>query len=302
MDAKVKRDTALGDAFDLRWTRAGDYVILHAPDGVWGEAWRKLERRERRFGEEEPGEPWERDRQYTATPASATPLYPAEVDPFGPAAMNIASVFRVRWPPDGVFVPSGDVVEYDPFRHGAAIFADAQRVRVDDEPSVVRFLRRWGRLGVGIPGAPDFPADGVEQTSARFGDLQRGIDAYERIQKRRAQPGEVDRLAAFLRDELSGIRFSVRRGTHAASGREPLLAMFPVASLWQALCLELWDVVTGGKRLRRCPACDTRFVPGRSNKTYCERGCGNRKYQRERRRRERKQRRRARHVARQERQ
>ena len=61
----------------------------------------------------------------------------------------------------------------------AEILLDVQRAAAAEMPaSGLGFVNRWGLLGVGIPGAEDFPTDGVEHTLGRVApDVAGGEDA-----------------------------------------------------------------------------------------------------------------------------
>jgi hypothetical protein len=91
--------------------------------------------------------------------------------------------------------------------------------------------------------------------------------------------------AASLTERRSSIRFSVLTPPEGGQFR----ALFPVQSLRQALCLELWGIATGGKNFRRCRGCPILFIRGRADQVYCDRSCADRSTVRNYRRRQKRQ-------------
>jgi hypothetical protein len=172
-----------------------------------------------------------------------------------------------QWPAGGVFAPkkARSIDSYDPVKKGDSIMGDLQRTSEEPE-SLLRFVNKWGRLGVGIPGDETCPYDGVEVTQAQLSWIKKWIEAFH---TRSHGKGEAtwESLADFLNANLSEISPIARLATNH------LIPAFQVSRLLDAIFLELWDIATGGSKLRRCLACKGLFVPQRANQEYCDRRC-----------------------------
>jgi hypothetical protein len=188
---------------------------------------------------------------------------------------------RVLWPHLGVFAPKGwatgkgrrePVRIYKPLEMSDEIFLAIQHVR--DLGSMLRFINQYGVLGVGITDHRDFPFDGVRQTGYRLAALQSQIADLQLLNKRRM--GGTAEIREQYADTLNGllpyVQLMVRPST---GGLQPL---YRVESLFDVIALHIWEVATGGGRLRRChdPKCGARFIPHRANQTYCRHACANR--------------------------
>jgi hypothetical protein len=190
----------------------------------------------------------------------------------------LTAVGGIRWPQGGVFIPKNYANErmpeprdrYDPLDVAKDIILDAQRVSNTGLETVVRFVNKWGVLGVGIPGVERFPFDGVRLTRHWIQRLSRWLQALEELQK-----GPGARLTwAGLAEELNPVLGGVHPGLRVTDqGVDPI---YRVSRLLDALCLEIWEQATAGMQLRRCPECRALFLPGRSNQRYCGRLCANR--------------------------
>jgi hypothetical protein len=162
----------------------------------------------------------------------------------------------------------------------ADILLDVQRVESADPKALLRFVNKWGRLGVGVP-RDAFFLDGVVLTGRYLSQLKEWIEALEALQRGRkrmrqspkpslTRPWAWDGLAFVLSEQLRNIHL----GAVAASRK--LVAVYRPRNLLEALWLELWRQATEMKRYRRCPECRALFVPGRANQQYCTRLCANR--------------------------
>lgn len=250
------------DAFEIRWRRV-PYEILTEPRGEWRAKWESLERKHIKFLEPNPPSPWEREKLVTASRRS---IYG---EPWPPGGGETTKVFKISWPSGGIFVPQGKPESYyEPLNHTEDILSDVQHVRGSDPQDVLHFVNKWGVLGVGIPGAPDFPADAVGLTGERLSQLKGWLEALYAMQ--RGRKTNVADFAEQLSRELSRIRFAAR------PTRAGLRPVFQLQSLWETLCLEVWGIATEGKRLRRCPNCEHLFIRGRENQTFCAWACANR--------------------------
>ncbi len=254
-------------AFELRWPR-GPYRILAEPEGPWGEVWNSLPRVRVPFVDpHQPQAPWLLEKREVPAPGST--IFGVESNR-APSAGETAMIYRLGWPPGGIFVPEDGVMpppRYDPVPVAAEILLDAQRGATADAQGLLDFVNRWGCLGVGIPGKEDFGADGVGKTGEAFRELAAWIEALHALQRgRRTTHTWVDVVELF-ESRLRGVRLS------ASLTREGLVPRLPVLRLLDALYLELWGVATGGKRLRRCKRCEHFFIRGREDQIFCTGRC-----------------------------
>jgi hypothetical protein len=255
-------------AFTLRWPRRV-YRVVAEPTGRDGAHWSAhLPKRRVPFFDAQPSSPWTYDRRETPERGSAIYGYDASRIP---SAAETINVYRLMWPPGGIFVPVGGGApeEYDPLSAAPEILLDVQRTAAKkDAEALLGFVNRWGVLGVGIPGADDFPLDGVQQTAAELRELARWIAVVHDLQARRRRAETWTDVAATFGERLAGVHLQAQ-----VAERSRLLPSFHVPRLIDGLYLELWDVATGGKRLRRCKRCEDFFVRGRQDQIFCTPRC-----------------------------
>ncbi len=277
MQTAFTRWGSWGEAFELRWPRPG-YQILTQPSGPWSEAWRRLEPRRVPAPEaadfHEPGLEFE----------DVEP----EGDPSAPAWAGPRWRYRVAWPAGGIFMPGLDEAQapvYEPLKVAPDILLDVQRTRADEPAALLGFVNRWGRLGVGIPGAPDFAADGAAFTGEWLAWLTGLLQTVNALKLGQKSGLDWPTLAKQLTRQLANVHFGARPTRHG------LVPHFPVPRLLEALVLEVWDMATQGKRLRQCTECRALFIHGREDKEYCSAACAKRRTVREWKRRQRQKRR-----------
>jgi hypothetical protein len=178
-------------------------------------------------------------------------------------------VYKLGWPPGGIFVPveGSPVRPYAPVKVAAAILLDAQGVTSEDPAALLGFVNRWGRLGVGLPGAEDFGADGVQQTGEGLRVLTGWIETLYALQQDRSTTATWTDLAAMFQARLGGVHLGAR------PTRGGLRPVFPLRGLLDALYLELWGLATEAKRLRQCPRCQHFFIRGREDQIFCTGRC-----------------------------
>src|SRR5262249_34388109 len=159
--------------------------------------------------------------------------------------------------------------EYDPLAVAPAILLDVQRTARTGEPEALRsFVTRWGLLGVGISEADDFPTDGVERTGHALRELARWIDVVQALQAHRRRPETWADVARVFDCRLARVHLQAQ-----VTPRSGLLPAFHVPRLIDGLYLAVWDVATGGKRLRRCKRCGDFFIRGREDQIFCTGRC-----------------------------
>jgi hypothetical protein len=195
---------------------------------------------------------------------------------YGAASRRVASagetveVYRLSWPPGGIFVPDEGATQtppYAPIPRAAEILLDAQQAAPTDPAGLLAFVNRWGVLGVGIPGAPTFGADGVDHTGHALREFSRWMATLHALQQGRKTTYTWTDLVAALDEHLQSVRVS------AALGPRGLVPRLPVPRLLDALYLELWGLATGGKRLRRCKRCERFFLRTRDDRIFCSGRC-----------------------------
>jgi len=255
------------DAFDLTWPR-GPYRILSEPDRHWAKALQAIPTQRVPFlFDSKPAAPWVWERNEVPGPVSNI---------YGAASRRTASagetveVYRLGWPPGGIFVPDDGAAQallYAPIPLAAEILLDAQQAATADPAGLLAFVNRWGVLGVGIPGAPAFGADGVGQTGEALRELSRWMATLHALQQGRETTNTWADLVAALNEHLQSVRVS------AALGSRGLVPRLPVQRLLDALYLELWGLSTGGKRLRRCKRCERFFLRTRDDRIFCSGRC-----------------------------
>jgi hypothetical protein len=237
----------LRPAFELSWPRQS-YRVLAQAEADEGRRWlaRLPERRVPFFDPQPPSPPW-------TFVGRETP------------------VRGLGWPPGGIIIPATPGVreDYDPLAVAADILLDVQRaVATETTDSLLHFVNRWGLLGVGIPGADDFPTDGVQRTGEGLRELARWMAVIHALQGHKPGTETWADVASVFRERLAGVHVQAR--VTPRSGR---VACFRVPRLIDALYLELWNVATGGKRLRRCKRCEDFFVRGREDQVFCTGRC-----------------------------
>lgn len=85
-----------------------------------------------------------------------------------------------------------------------------QRANAGEPSSLLRFVNKWGVLGIGIPKSPEFSFDGVVATGKWVSELQRWIEAFHALRHGK-DPGETwDDLAVMLRGCLTHVHPDVR--------------------------------------------------------------------------------------------
>jgi len=198
--------------------------------------------------------------------------------PHWPAPWPVGGVFAPTWWPRDR--PTKPVEYYNPMKVAADVLLDVQRTAGEDRKALLRFVNKWGMLGVGVPG-DSFFLDGVDFTGRCLTQLKEWIEGFEALQRGKKRmrrslkrsPGRpwTWRTLAF---ELSEHVREVHLG--AVRARRRLLAVYRPRNLFDALWLELWRQATEVKRHRRCPECRALFIPGRANQQYCTRLCANR--------------------------
>ncbi len=250
---------AEGFVYQLRWLRS-DYVIVEEP----------------------PLKGW-----VAGQPGPKVPGTPV-VFGAGGRLRKAAPHWPAPWPVGGVFAPTWwprdrptkPAESYNPMTVAPDILVDVQRVETEDPKALLRFVNRWGPLGVGVP-QDTFFLDGVVLTGGHLRQLQEWIEAWEALQhgRRRKRPSRAPLRARpwtwwALAFQLSERLREIHLG--AVVARRKLVAVYRPRQLLDALSLELWRQATELKRYRRCPECRALFVPGRANQQYCTRLCANR--------------------------
>jgi hypothetical protein len=198
--------------------------------------------------------------------------------PQWPAPWPVGGVFAPTWWPRGR--PAKPFEYYNPMTAAADILLDVQRVESEDPKALLRFVNKWGRLGVGVP-RDAFFLDGVVLTGRYLTQLKEWIEALEALQHGKKRPRRSSKslltrpwtwrdLAFELSEHLRDIHLG------AVAERPKLVAVYRPRHLLDALWLELWRQATEMKRSRRCPECRVLFIPGRANQQYCTRLCANR--------------------------
>jgi hypothetical protein len=259
----------LRPAFELSWRRQPYRVLAQAEAGE-GRRWlaRLPERRVPFFDPQPPSPPWTFVGR--ETPVRGSTVYGQE-SAWPPSAAETINVYRLGWPPGGIFIPATPGVgeDYDPLAVAADILLDVQRAAATETTdSLVHFVNRWGLLGVGIPGAEAFPTDGVLRTGEGLRELARWMAVIHALQGHKPATETWADIASVFRERLAGVHVQAR-----VTPRSGLVACFRVPRLIDALYLELWNVATGGKRLRRCKRCEDFFVRGREDQVFCTGRC-----------------------------
>ena len=253
-------------AFELEWPRPA-YRILAHPEGRWAARWQAVPERHVRLGQPPPPAPWAWARHEAPVDDSVYGRLSAWSSP--PAGETV-SVFTLGWPAGGLFVPAEPSTPLRPYRPlpiAAKILVDAQDVAPDDPAALLRFVNRWGRLGVGISGDEAFEADGVVRTGECLRELIGWVATLHALQHKRPTTATWPALAALFRDKLGGVQFG------AQPARQGLVPLFPLRRLLDALYLELWGLATGAKRLRQCRRCAHFFIRGREDQIFCTGRC-----------------------------
>lgn len=253
-------------AFELTWPR-GPYRILSEPDGPWGAAWADIPEQRVPFLDPSPPEHWVRVSREAPVRSS---IFGETPRLGGPSAGETVNVFKLGWPPGGIFVPVAAPPpnsDYNPIPVAGTILLDAQQAATADAQGLLAFVNRWGVLGVGVPGKEDFPADGVGKTGEALRELSEWIATLNALQRRRATNRTWADVVQLFEARLGGVRLSAR----VQSGT--LVPRLPVAGLLDALYLELWGVATRGKQLRQCKRCSRFFIRGREDQIFCTGPC-----------------------------
>jgi hypothetical protein len=182
----------------------------------------------------------------------------------------------VLWPQHGVFVPKGfdsddgacAIRVYRPLHDADMILKDVTKLRLDFA-GLLEFINKWGRLGVGIAGSPQFLYDGVQLTLQRLKDLQGWIEWYSAYGARpaKAPKGTAYDFLVTVGHALQGVQ------PHARLDRAGFEPMHLVPSLYAALFLQLLTHVTKHDRFSRCPRCEGLFFLTRLDRKFCSSTC-----------------------------
>src|SRR5437773_319349 len=132
------------------------------------------------------------------------------------------------------------------------VLLDVQRTTAGDPRALLRFVTRWGLLGIGIPGASDFGADDVTSTGEWLVRLRQWIEDLHALRRGITSDTTWAKFAATLNEQLVGIHPVMITAT--AGGLE---RGFRAKRLLDALLFELWDQATEGQRVRRAPLFET---------------------------------------------
>jgi hypothetical protein len=253
-------------AFELSWPR-GPYRIVTEPKGRWLQALQAVRRIRVPFmSDSKPAAPWVWEKNEAPGPVSN--IYPS-VRRVASAGETV-EIYRLGWPPGGIFVPdegAKPAPPYAPIPRAREILLEAQQAATGDAPGLLAFVNRWGLLGVGTPGAPEFGADGVEHTGAALRELSSWLATLHALQQGKETTHTWADLIRVFDEHLESVRFSASRGQRG------LVPRLPVQRLLDALYLELWDLATGGKRLRRCKRCERFFLRSRADRIFCTGRC-----------------------------
>src|SRR5713226_8003780 len=120
--------------YRFRWSRSEYVIVKDCPLEGWT-----------------PGKP--------GPPTPGTPFVAAhgrlrKAAPQWPAAWPVGGVFAPKWwPRERPMIPAD---AYDPVPHAASILLDGQRAAGRDPKALLRFVNKWGMLGIGVPGDRSF--------------------------------------------------------------------------------------------------------------------------------------------------
>jgi len=251
----VRQEDTTWPAYELRWP-CYNYVIAEQPTGHLAAIWK--------------------NRKHSLVPD-------LERDQRG-KIHRIARVKSVAWPEGGMFVPEEYLMLptkaravklkdpqprgwYHPVNEGPAILLDVQRTSPQDPKALLKFVNKWGSLGIGISEKDDFLFQGVLDTGKCLEAISQWIQTYQALQRKKKVNSSFGDLAYLLSGRLRNIQPAV---CATKKGFDPI---FRVSRLIDAMWLECWEMVTTGKQLLRCPECRAYFLPGRANQMYCNRRC-----------------------------
>lgn len=251
----VRQADEAWQGYELRWPRF-DYTIAEKPTGHLAVRWRH--------------------RPHRWVPG-------LKRDQHG-KIQRIAREKRVPWPEGGLFVPTellvlpknSHAVEinepnprdwYNPIVVAGEIILDVQRIPPTNPVALLRFVNKWGHLGVGIPGQEGFGYDGVLVTGKYLQKITWWIETYQALQNKMEVDSSFGELASFL----NGVLGEIHPGVNPT--KKGLNPIYRVSRFIDALWLECWETATSGKKLNRCPDCRALFLPGRANQMYCTRRC-----------------------------
>lgn len=181
-----------GLGYQLRWPRS-EYVVVNEP----------------------PLEGW-----VPGKPGPAVPGTPV-VRGYGGRLRKGAPQWPAPWPVGGVFAPKWWPRErprpaefYNPVEVAADILLDAQRAAGDNPRVLLRFVNKWGGLGVGVPGDRHF-LDGVAATGDCLTQLKEWLEAHQALRKGRRLvmkvPEWIKELPALTATEATRIKVTKRR-------------------------------------------------------------------------------------------
>lgn len=169
------------------------------------------------------------------------------------------------------------------------------------EREVLGFVRKWGRLGVGLRGHPQCGLDEVFAVYAELRTLATWARAYDALRcsqldapalrdfvppPRRHRRGFEDTLPSLFMRQLElkhaqglfhgmfpALTYRRHQGFRAA-------VRIPDATLFDVLWLGLWVSLLEGLPPQACPECEQMFLPHRRGQHFCSRRCQNRANQR----------------------
>src|ERR1043166_8407762 len=273
--AKISHKAVRPMVFDrfLLAQRRGRHTLVLEPVGRLRTQFEALPRRRTSTGPSDPPAAWVLEKLEAPQRWHGRLGVAPFTRPFGASAAQTVRVFKITWPAGGILAPAGDRPE--PSRltlaNVEAILGDAQRAaQAANQAAALAFVNRHGPLGVGIPGAPEFPADGVQLTLDSLARLSEWITAIAGVPHRKMRDQrKVDDWVAEFRDALRRLSIDVRWGPGG------LIPRFQAPTLLDALCFAISNMAFGIGQLRRCQECSVFFSSARGNKVYCCRACAN---------------------------
>jgi hypothetical protein len=142
--------------------------------------------------------------------------------------------------------------------------------RLADNDAVLRFVNKWGVLGVGVGTGPRRVAllDGVAETHHHLAWIQHTQRRIFLFQDGRPLSGDSWTELAW---ELNNSAIADIRPL-AVPTKNGLGFQFQPRRLLDVLCLRLLEFGTGTEKLRQCKECSALFVPDRRDQIYCKTG------------------------------
>lgn len=213
-----------------------------------------------------------------------------------------ANIPGPSWPDGGIFVyrgaksGKGPILRniYNPLDSTDKIILDVQRLPGGDPKALLRFVNKWGSLGLGIPGYDRhlFPYDSVSITDQQFIKWRTWIKTFYALQNKEkvliSEAGldigadeivmkSFKKKCTYVTWEVLGLALNlmlrkIRPAVHISEDGEGLRPDFRVSCLADAIAIELWNMATTGRFLRPCKGCRALFIPERINQYFCDRG------------------------------